>query len=58
MDTPLPWIFTSRDHMVDGAPALTMESQCACKFGGIITIVPVEEEAAGEGSGQSETEGN
>lgn len=59
LDTPLPWIFTSRDHMVDGAPALTMESQCACKFGGIITIVPVEEEAsAGEGSSQSETEGS
>lgn len=54
LDTPLPWIFTSRDHMVDGAPALTMESQCACKFGGIITIVPVEEEAATEQEEQME----
>ena len=45
LDTPLPWIFTSKDHMIDGAPALTMESQCACRYGGIITIVP-EEEAA------------
>ena len=43
LDTPLPWIFTSKDHMIDGAPALTMESQCACRYGGIITIVPEEE---------------
>lgn len=42
LDTPLPWIFTSKDHMIDGAPALTMESQCACRYGGIITIVPEE----------------
>ena len=44
LDTPLPWIFTSKDHMIDGAPALTMESQCACRYGGIITIVAEEEE--------------
>ena len=44
-DTPLPWLFTSRDHMIDGAPALTTESQCPCKFGGIITIVQEEEVA-------------
>ena len=43
LDTPLPWIFTSKDHMIDGAPALTMESQCACRYVGIITIVPEEE---------------
>ena len=43
LDTPLPWIFTSKDHMIDGAPALTMESQCACRYGGIITIVQEEE---------------
>ncbi len=42
LDTPLPWIFTSKDHMIDGAPALTMESQCACRYGGIITIVQEE----------------
>ncbi|SHL12857.1 protein of unknown function [Anaerocolumna jejuensis DSM 15929] len=45
LDTPLPWLFTSRDHMIDGAPALTTESQCPCKFGGIITIVQEEEVA-------------
>ncbi|OYP21402.1 hypothetical protein CG709_07710, partial [Lachnotalea glycerini] len=54
LDTPLPWIFASRDHMIDGAPALTMESQCACKFGGIITIVPEAEEASEEESEQEE----
>jgi GH24 family phage-related lysozyme (muramidase) len=48
LDTPLPWIFTNRDHMIDGAPALTAESQCPCKFGGIISIVLQEEEAAVE----------
>lgn len=48
LDTPLPWINTSKDHMIDGAPALTMESQCPCKYGGVITIVPVVEEAEGE----------
>ena len=48
LDTPLPWIFTSRDHMIDGAPALTVESQCPCKFGGTISIVLQEEEAAVE----------
>ena len=47
LDTPLPWIFTSKDHMIDGAPALTMESQCACRYGGIITIVPGEAENVG-----------
>lgn len=41
LDTPLPWMFTNGDHMVDGAPALTEESQCACRFGGIISIVPL-----------------
>lgn len=44
LDTPLPWIFTSEDHMIDGAPALTLESQCPCRYGGIITIVLQAEE--------------
>ncbi len=45
-DTPLPWVFTSEDHMIDGAPALTLESQCACRYGGTITVVLQVEEAA------------
>lgn len=44
LDTPLPWMFCNEEHMIDGAPALTMESQCPCRRGGVITIVPVEEE--------------
>lgn len=49
LDTPLPWTFTSKDHMIDGAPALTMESQCACRYGGIISIVSQEDVSEGEG---------
>lgn len=48
LDTPLPWMFASEDHMIDGAPALLEESQCACRYGGIITIVPIVEEAEEE----------
>lgn len=44
LDTPLPWIFVNEEHMIDGAPALTIDSRCACRFGGIITIVPPEPE--------------
>lgn len=47
LDTPLPWMFCNMEHMIDGAPALTMESQCPCRYGGIIKIVQ-EEEAAEE----------
>lgn len=56
LDTPLPWIYVNEEHMIDGAPALTIDSQCACRFGGIITIVPPETEteeveaATGEGT--------
>lgn len=39
LDTPLPWMFCNYDHMIDGAPALTEESQCPCRYGGIIKIV-------------------
>lgn len=45
LDTPLPWMFVNQEHMIDGAPALTVESQCACRYGGIISIVVEEEEA-------------
>lgn len=52
--TPLPWIFTSEDHTIDGAPALLMESLCPCALGGVISIVPVAEEVA-EGEVAEET---
>lgn len=44
LDTPLPWMFVNKEHMIDGAPALTIESQCACRYGGIIKIVLEEDE--------------
>lgn len=57
LDTPLPWMFCNDEHMIDGAPALTIESQCPCRFGGVITIVPVVEEAVeGETVGEEEIE--
>lgn len=48
LDTPLPWVFCNDDHEIEGAPALTLESQCPCRYGGIISIVPVEEETGEE----------
>lgn len=44
LDTPLPWTFVSKEHIIDGAPALTIESQCACRCGGIISIAVEGEE--------------
>lgn len=44
LDTPLPWMFVNKEHMIDGAPALTVDSQCACRYGGIITIVQEDTE--------------
>lgn len=64
LDTPLPWIFVNEEHMIDGAPALTVDSQCACRYGGIITIVPPETETAeleiteGEGTMEPAMAGN
>lgn len=39
LDTPIPWMFCNSEHMIDGAPALTEDSQCPCRYGGIIRIV-------------------
>lgn len=50
LDTPLPWRFCNEEHMVDGAPALTMDSVCPCKFGGIISIVEVPDPEPEEGT--------
>ncbi len=43
LDTPLPWRFCNEEHMIDGAPALTVGSVCPCKFGGIISIIETPE---------------
>lgn len=55
LDTPLPWMFANDEHMIDGAPALTIESQCPCRLGGIITIVPVVSESEEIGTAAEET---
>lgn len=60
-NTPVPWIFTNESNVLDGAPALTMDSKVACRYGGVIEFVPLEEypeEMAeeAEGEGQTETE--
>lgn len=46
LDTPLPWRSCNEEHMIDGAPALTVGSICPCKFGGIISIVEMPEPEA------------
>lgn len=56
LQTPTPWIFTNEEHVIDGAPALTIESKCACLYGGVITIVmEVEEVPAEEAAAEEET---
>ncbi len=44
--TPLAWQLCNDDFMIDGAPALTMDSVCTCMLGGVISIVK-------EGAGSS-----
>lgn len=46
--TLVPWTNTSTKHMVEGAPALTVDSNLACYYGGIISISNEAEEAKGE----------
>lgn len=38
-NTPNPWEFVNEKSIVDGAPALMIESKLACRYGGIISIV-------------------
>lgn len=56
LQTPTPWIFTNEEHVIDGAPALTIESKCACLYGGVITIVMEVEEAPAEERKEGEEE--
>lgn len=42
-NTPQPWIFTNEDNILEGAPALTMKSKLACRYGGVISFVPLDE---------------
>lgn len=44
LDTPIPWEYVNSTHRIDGAPALTAESLCTCRYGGIISVVIEGEE--------------
>lgn len=37
--TIVPWIKIDEDYLIDGAPALTLESELPCYYGGVIKIV-------------------
>lgn len=37
--TIVPWIKVDEDYLIDGAPALTLESELPCFYGGVIKIV-------------------
>lgn len=59
-NTPLPWHNTNEDNILDGAPALTIDSKVACRYGGVIEFVPMdeyppEEPAAYTEEGENET---
>lgn len=56
LDTPLPWRSCNEEHMIDGAPALTVGSICPCKFGGIISIVEVQEPEAESGPSEQSSD--
>jgi hypothetical protein len=47
-----PWENVSEDHFVEGAPAIILESQLTCIYGGVITIVEKEEEGQENASGE------
>lgn len=55
-NTPKPWIDTNEDCILEGAPALTMDSQLACRYGGKITFVPVDPADAGDPLGAGESD--
>ena len=42
-NTPVPWIYANENNILEGAPALTMNSTLACRYGGVITFVPLDE---------------
>lgn len=41
-NTPTPWIFVNEDNILEGAPALTIDSKCACRYGGVIEFVDTD----------------
>jgi hypothetical protein len=43
--TLVPWVYVDDDYFIDGAPALTIESELPCLWGGSIKIVAKLEDA-------------
>lgn len=43
--TMVPWVYVDDDYFIDGAPALTIESELPCFWGGTIKIVAKREDA-------------
>lgn len=59
-NTPQPWIMTNEDCLLEGAPALTMNSRLACRYGGVITFVKEDANTAiatGTGTGEGNDDG-
>ncbi len=56
-NTPKPWLFTNEDNILEGAPALTMNSKLACRYGGTISFVPLDEYPPEEPAQMSEEAG-
>lgn len=54
--TIVPWINCDEDYYIDGAPALTIESELPCYFGGKIKIVAQKVEADDEEETASQEE--
>ena len=55
-NTPVPWIYTNESNILEGAPALTMESKVACRYGGVIEFVPLEQYPPEEPEAMAEQE--
>lgn len=53
--TPLPWINTNENNILEGAPTLTMDSKVACRYGGVIEFVPLDQYPPEEPAAYSET---
>lgn len=53
--TLVPWVNTSKKHMVEGAPGIISESKLTCYYGGTISIYYSTEEASGEASEETGT---
>lgn len=53
-NTPVPWIHVNENNILEGAPALLMESVVPCRYGGEISLVPLDEYPPEEPAPQEE----